>query len=514
MKKQILFFTTMSLLILSSSTLLNAQQSTFAKIYDHSFQVQAYSIVKTFDNKYLIAGTESNEALVFKIDTSGDIIWKKKLGSNNNECFKSLITTLDSSYVIAGNIFNTVDSTSDLLCVKINSNGDTLWTKEIDMGFNEYALSVQQTSDNGYILAGNSGQDSIPLTKIAVVKLDSTGNLMWGNTYSIVGYNSCANSVKQLPDSGYIIIGYFDSLSTYDNRTFLMKLNANGNISWTKIQMVSANYTVGWDINVTNDGLMCYFGTGLDQCGIMKTDFSGNVVWSKKYNVNINDYFNPVLRLYSVSNSEYMFNAGSTLIKIDTAGIPFWSKGGYFPESINDFTLDQDKGYTIIGIPAMLTKTFGYINILRTDTSGYIANSNCSLWNGTITHTLFPINLTSAVSISAPTAFTVLSHPAFANSLLTIYGNGCIIGSIEESKTDKNTLKVFPDPAADNITIELLDNNSENEISIYNIQGQLILHRAISGGKTGLDISSFVKGFYMIKVINGNKIETTKFVKE
>jgi hypothetical protein len=209
-----------------------------------------------------------------------------------------------------------------------------------------------------------------------------------------------------------------------------------------------------------------------------------------------------------------MFNTGSALKKIDTAGIPLWSKGGYVPVSINDFIRDQDNGYTIIGNPGILTKAFGYINILRTDSSGQIAGSYCSLWNNTEPYALYPISLTSAISISAPTAFNVISHPAFANSLLTIYGDGCVIGSIDENKNDKNALKVFPDPATDNITIEFSDKNSENEISIYNVQGQLIIHRSISGGKTGMDISSFVKGMYMIKVINRNKIETTKFVKE
>jgi hypothetical protein len=215
-------------------SLANAQQPTFSKVLNaYSGSAQAFSIVNTVDNKYMIAGVVDNEALVcknflkidypcgkttglfanfmmlcingnfhnylfcnsalrqerrdflrfFKIDTAGAIIWSRMIGNHSNESFSSITTTRDSCYVLAGSIYNTVNSNNDILCIKVNSNGDTLWAKAIDMGYNDYALAVQQTYDNGYILVGYSSQSTLPLSMIAIVKLDAGGNLTWENFY-------------------------------------------------------------------------------------------------------------------------------------------------------------------------------------------------------------------------------------------------------------------------------------------------------------------------------------------
>ena len=510
MKKQILFFASIGILILHFTNMLHAQPSTFSKIYGNSIGVPNNSIVKTFDNTFIIAGEEDNVALVFKIDSTGSILWGKNFGSHSNESFNSIITTRDSCYVIAGKIFNTVDSTSDIFCVKINSNGDTIWTKEIDMGNDDYALSVQQTFDNGFILAGNSDQYSTAQYRPAVVKLDANGNLMWGNTYSIPNFNIYANSVKQIPDSGYVVIGYLDSLPTYDRRTFLIKLNTAGNISWTKKQMAPSNYSSGLDVITTTDGLICYLGTDNNYCTIMKTDFSGNVIWSKKYNVNISFLGNSGLKLQNISNNEYIFNSGFALTKIDTAGIPLWTKYGS-PVTINDFIQNQDKGFIIIGIPGIIVKTFGYINILKTDSSGQTGVSPCQLSNYISTYSSFSINLDSVTSTSAPTAVAVPSHPIIANATLTILGNGCVIGGIKESKDDKIALQVFPNPATDNISIEILQNAT---LDIIDIQGRLILKQPLQQGKTDINISGLAQGIYILKLSNENTTETTRFIKE
>jgi len=513
MKKNILLLATINLLVLNFTVLLYAQQPTYAKIYDYSYQVQAYSIVKTFDNGYIIAGEESNEALVYKIDSSSSIVWKKKIGSNNQESFKCLITTFDSCYVMAGNIFNTVDSTSDILCVKINSNGDTLWTKEIDMGYDDYALSVQQTFDNGYILAGYSSQNSMPLSMIAVVKLDVNGNLIWGKTFSAGNFDNFAYSVKQMPDSGYVVIGYVDSLSTSDQRTFLMKLNSLGDISWTKKQLiVSSNYTLGWDIMVTTNGLICYLGANTNNSIIMKSDFSGNVLWSKKYNVNTFNYDPtiPILKLHYISDNVYIYNSGLAFTKIDTAGIPLWTKEGPL-QTINDVLENPDKGFMILGNPAMITKVYGYISLIKADSLGQCGNAYCDTWNSVPSYTAYPINMSTAFFTSASTAVNILSHPVIANALLAIQGDGCVIGGIEESKTDKNALQVFPDPAIDNITIAPPEKST---IEILNIAGQIIKTIYTTDKQTSIDVSDLSSGVYIIKAKTERGVVVKKFIKE
>ncbi len=160
----------------------NAQQHTFSKVfYTNTDSVQAYSIVTTYDHNLIIVGEINNIALVLKMDKVGNIIWNKRLGVKS--ILYSIVNTNDSCFVIAGTIYNSINLTNDILCVKINVDGDTIWSKAIDMGYNDYANTVQLTNDNAYIISGYS-QLTPTSSRIAVAKLDSTGNLLWCNTYA------------------------------------------------------------------------------------------------------------------------------------------------------------------------------------------------------------------------------------------------------------------------------------------------------------------------------------------
>ena len=84
----------LSLLFQCISSLVNAQQSTFAKVYyDLAGAVQSYAMVRTFDQNYMIAGEKDSQALAMKIDPSGNILWGKMFGGWTGSRFNSLATT-------------------------------------------------------------------------------------------------------------------------------------------------------------------------------------------------------------------------------------------------------------------------------------------------------------------------------------------------------------------------------------------------------------------------------------
>lgn len=512
--KKLLFF----LAFVSTVSFANAQLHTFAKSYYSSYYTtQAFSFINTFDNKYMLAG-EENGPLVLKIDSLGNSIWAKTIGSTNNGTgFYSIITTMDSCYVLAGSIYNAVDSTYDILCVKINSSGDTLWTKDIDMGYDDYALSVQQTFDGGYILAGYSSQNTAPLSMIAVVKLDAIGNLTWGKTFTGGNYNNIAYAVKQMPDSGYIVTGYLDSLSASDGRAFLMKLTSIGNISWAKKQLiVSSNYTLCSDVIVSKNSFICYLGINSTSNNniIMKTDFSGNVLWSKYYNPCFGGGVPPIPKLHSISDSIFIFESENWFTKIDSSGNPILNVLSY---GINDVLETHDKRFMILSNSQFTTKEISPISggwdicLTKTDSIGNSNNGGmCSSECSTTSPTIASIKMDTVSFIISTTAVTVSSHPNIANASLTAR-DGCVIGSIEESKADKNAIQVYPNPAIDNLTIEA-PQKAMTEIS--NIQGQTILQQQIQQGKTDVDISGFAKGVYILRLLSNDKTEVARIVKE
>ena len=70
----------------------------------------------------------------------------------------------------------------------------------------DYANSIQQTSDGGYIVAGETMSFGAGGSDAWVLKLDGNGNVQWQKTYGGTG-NDYANSIQQTSDGGYIVAG-------------------------------------------------------------------------------------------------------------------------------------------------------------------------------------------------------------------------------------------------------------------------------------------------------------------
>ena len=512
MKKVLLLLLTS----LAATSFLCAQPNTFSKVINNgalSYAVKGYSIIKSTENtNYMLAGENMNAALVLKLDTGGNIIWGKTIGNSYSGVFTCIISTKDSDYILAGSIFNSIDSTNDILCVKINNAGDTLWTREIDMGYNDYAQSVHQTFDNGFILTGYASTDSS--SKIAVVKLDSSGNLKWGKLFKGSNLNYEAHAVKQTPDSGYVVIGFMDSLSIYDSRTFLLKLTANGNIVWTKKEYYIYP-SAGYDMAMTSNGFVSHIGA--IPCDIvMKTDFSGNVIWCKSYYLGGNNSANsisPLPKLHAISDGGFVFLAGLSLIKIDSAGNPIWSNE-YDAFSSTDVVENIDKGFLVLldgplWVYKNTTMHFGEILLIKTDSLG---SSNSCWGTDVVTADDYPIDLIPVTFTSTSTAINILSHPVIANVLLS-ERSGCadVVGGIKENPNDDNQILIYPNPSTNNLTVESLQ---KSLIQILNIQGQLIKTISNAEKEITIDIRDLISGVYIIKAITEAGMMVRKFVKE
>jgi hypothetical protein len=141
-----------------------------------------HSIEMTFDGGYIVGGMSiSNisgdktenicnppsqfDYWIIKIDFSGNIQWQNDIGSNGDNRFYSVCSTVDSGFVIGGysdggNIF--CDKTenpkggTDYWILKLDFSGNILWQKTIGGSSNELFYSVEQTLDGGLVLGGES----------------------------------------------------------------------------------------------------------------------------------------------------------------------------------------------------------------------------------------------------------------------------------------------------------------------------------------------------------------------
>ncbi|PJA26943.1 MAG: hypothetical protein CO189_08780, partial [candidate division Zixibacteria bacterium CG_4_9_14_3_um_filter_46_8] len=129
--------------------------------------------------------------------------------------------------------------------------GDTLWTRTYGGSNWDGAYSVQQTNDGGYIIAGETASFGAGDWDFYLVKTDGTGDTLWTRTYG--GSNAdVALSVRQTVDGGYIIAGYTESLGAGGKDFFLVKTDAVGDTLWTRTYGGS-DWDVAYSVQQTID---------------------------------------------------------------------------------------------------------------------------------------------------------------------------------------------------------------------------------------------------------------------
>jgi hypothetical protein len=189
--------------------------------------------------------------------------------------------TTDGGYIVAGGTSSIGAGNSDVYLIKTDANGNTLWTKTFGGTGDEYAYAVQQTTDGGYIVAGDTNSFGAGNRDWYLIKTDANGNTLWTKTFggTAVDY---ATAVQQTMDGGYIVAGITNSFGAGNADAYLIKADTNGNTLWTKT-FGGTDYDTAYAVRQTADGGYIVaggtvsFGAGTGDMYLIKTDASGNV---------------------------------------------------------------------------------------------------------------------------------------------------------------------------------------------------------------------------------------------
>jgi hypothetical protein len=221
---------------------------------------------------------------------------------------------------------------SKIFLVKTNSSGDLMWSKGY-IGTNLRATSVIETND-GYLIGGDSAYKSS-----LVIKVDFNGSIIWTKTYN------CANSVVMLQKNanGFYLTGQ----NSLNNGVCIAKVNGNGNVIWAKTDGLGQFYPRG--MVLVENGNVVVFGTKQSytygygsECYIVKFDSLGTTVWGRSYSYK-NDF---IANCIKVTNTGDYIIGGSVLLKINQNGEVLWVKNWYDP--IRDIYQTADNGYVLI----------------------------------------------------------------------------------------------------------------------------------------------------------------------
>ena len=204
---------------------------------DHT--VGGRSVQQTTDGGFIITGHKNFIVYLMKTDGNGDSLWTKTFGGIGDWGF-SVQQTTDGGYIITGNITSFGNGGSDVYLIKTDGYGDSLWTKTFGGIGDDYGFSIQQTTDGGYIITGstisfgNGGYD------VYLIKTDGNGDSLWTKTFGGIG-DDWGFSVQQTTDGGYIITGDTESFGNGYKDVYLIKTDGNGNITSTFEIPISSN---------------------------------------------------------------------------------------------------------------------------------------------------------------------------------------------------------------------------------------------------------------------------------
>jgi hypothetical protein len=498
-------------------------QSPFSKVFYDSLGdgIQASAMVRTLDNGYLIAGNAGyNEGLILKIDSNGNALWNKKIKVDGYELFYCAVAAPDSGLFLAGSTFDTIGPHTEALCIRINSKGDTIWSKAIgQIGWEYAAYAVQETFDSGFIITGNFSSRKSDTAGIFTAKLSAKGNLQWVNRTILSKRNGFGLSVKQTADSGYIIIGDDDSGNIYVPSAFLMKLKPKGDIEWVKrYNLISPTECFGNDLEITSDGILCYLNTPNDII-LMKTDLSGNVLSSNSLGLFdiINFSYSQSSKFHKTKDNGYVlcpFNIIYTgqFVKTDSIGILQWVQSIFL--SPIDVQQTKNKGFLIVGNGPVLgegpiTTDVPQIGIIKTNSLG--SGGNC-ISPGNVSAAIDTLVVYSVAVTSLTGGIVYTLHPS-VTSLALITDSGCVSFTGGVHEINNNGLSVYPNPSTGSFTLTSVNTIVRGTVEIYNMVGERIFEENIfNTSKEEINLYNVAPGIYIVKVTDGNKEGIQKLI--
>ncbi len=142
----------------------------------------AYSVQQTADGGYIVAGQShsfsagDSDILLLKLDNAGNISWQKIYGGTSEDYPLYIQQTSDSGYIVAGSTNSFGTGNYDIWLLKINSSGDVTWQKTYGGSLNDWPYAIQQTADDGYIVAGSTYSSGAGSADIWLLKLNSGGD--------------------------------------------------------------------------------------------------------------------------------------------------------------------------------------------------------------------------------------------------------------------------------------------------------------------------------------------------
>lgn len=414
----------------------------------------------------------------------------------------SVEPTSDGGYILCGGVYSQIGG--DFIVIKTDEQGNEQWrytNNQFDGDFFEnYAIKAKETPDKGFIVFGDITVSLANPFDLFVAKFDSTGNLKWKKQYNFDTGEFAKDFILNL-DTSLIFVGRLQ------NKDLLMKTNFQGDTLWTRtMQSDSTNSTDGIKIYNWNNAFYVprlegnFQNSNFGILELFKFDTLGTLLWKKQYADTI--------RVWSIG--DYRLSDDSTILNLNTMVYG----NNHYVTQFNKFDLQGNK-----------------INSKKIKTGGkFIKDSICGAAYGAgdtlrfamsylIPDTMIPITKFYLYNFKSRSLIVVGNNKIVACGsaengfsgnfgFLALAVDTTIVG-IEPIDIEKEHIKVFPNPAKNEINFEMenlqLSQSKNTVLKIYDIYSREIVSKPIKSLQIKLNTENFKSGEYIYVVFNEQK---------
>jgi hypothetical protein len=359
-------------LLLLIVSIYSPAQKTFQKNIGGDKFERALFIDHTSDGGYIVCGYSNSfhsaadyDIYVAKLDEAANVQWQKTFGSDRTDIGWGVKELKDKTFLLSGAVG--IDSTNDdIFITKLDAKGNQLWQKTY--GNNKYERCTQMlaTSDGNFLLIGQRNVGPGNNIDSYVLKIDGEGNLLWEKTY---GGNFPERTYygSETPDGDLLISGSVLPYQTAKADIFLLKINRNGELIWTKtygaenVHDIVHSFCRNKDQKTyTMSGYSETAKQGFHEALFMQIDANGNVLTKKTFDTGEDlrlmhaeqtgdgDFIVAGYSRKDITNNIH----DAVLLKFNKDGITKWIKR--FGEQEKDdqgywIVVNKDGGYTLVG---------------------------------------------------------------------------------------------------------------------------------------------------------------------
>lgn len=505
-------------------TLTSFSQSGFRKRYypPNTINSSTKDIFEVSPGNYVACGLAfdtlngylTSKLILLGLNSNGNVLWQKKYGRKNFEYLNNPFTS--RFFYKQGNHIYTaccvLDSNNKQfgVLIKFDLNGDTLWQKIYRDSMDVIPQMVTGSRDGGFLITGFFQSWTMPIRPCMLIKTDAFGNELWRKKINKTGDNvSDGKVIIQDTATGKIVIAgyqYVGSPSSSSLRDHILITDSLGNklVQRTFYGPQFCDYN---DLIQTKDKNVVVVGGAYKN----QTIGSNNVMCSFIAKININ-----------MSQSDPLI----------------WSNSNFdSPELLNLFSCINElpNGDLLIGgvIDTLsVVQNWSLIRISRLNSNGTLISQRYydykinapALDNN---HDLKSLNFTSdggwvagigQVNLPNPNPlFYVKYDSTGCDSTVAYCLNPVAVEELQGLSFDSNRgvkLKVWPNPARDEIYFDNIGSQIVESVSIFNTLGELMLKTSSFQTNKSLDISSFCPGLYTYRLQIKEGFYSGKFLKE